>query len=61
MKKHRSSYDRIVYSTSHNIEIRRHIYKASCMLTLTAIYITHTESEDSAPIPYIAILSAHAM
>ena len=36
------------------MEIHRHIYKAFCMLLLTAIYITHTENEVPALIPYIA-------
>ena len=37
------------------MEFRRHIYKAFCMQTLTAIYILHTESDGPAPIPYIVI------
>ena len=57
MQQHRSSYDRIVYSTSLNLDFRRHIIKAFCMLLLTAIYITHTEDEVPAFTPYIVNLS----
>ena len=57
MQQHRSSYDRIVYSTSLNLDFRRHIIKGLLYVMLTAIYITHTEDEVPAFTPYIVSLS----
>ena len=54
MHQHRSSYDRIVYSTSLKPRLSPAHYQGLLYVILTAIYTTHTEDEVPALIPYIA-------
>ena len=57
MQQHRSSYDRIVYSTSLKPRLSPAHYQGLLYVMLTAIYITHTENEVPAFTPYIVSLS----